>query len=314
MEQVQKVHRMNSEQFERFIETEIFTRIHAVENTTHTHEHEPEPSLNISNIKKRYPHLQELCNYFERSAALSTLREDKKFTLPSPVILLGKPGTGKTDFCFFVAAQLHAEAHLFDCSCSSASFLLTGMSSTWRGAKRGLIYELVHGENTHAKPFLILDEIEKSNPNTQHPIMPALGNLFEPVTASKFCDEFSGEHANANEINFICTANNLETIPEYILNRCEIIECPNPTREQQMNVIKSLWNDLKCDIFADDFSLSPGALELCSNLGLRAVKRALTHAVALAVLNKKTVVSEIEIKHAIASSNSSKAARIGFIQ
>jgi len=188
------------------------------------------------------------------------------------------------------------------------------MSSTWRGAKRGLIYELVHGENTHAKPFLILDEIEKSNPNTQHPIMPALGNLFEPVTASKFCDEFSGEHANANEINFICTANNLETIPEYILNRCEIIECPNPTREQQMNVIKSLWNDLKCDIFADDFSLSPGALELSSNLGLRAVKRALTHAVALAVLNKKTVVSEIEIKHAIASSNSSKAARIGFIQ
>jgi ATP-dependent Lon protease len=59
----------------------------------------------------------------------------------------------------------------------------------------------------------------------------------EKSTSKNFKDNFFGVEVDASGINYIFTANSLETIPKPILNRLRIFEIPDYTEDQLRDVV-----------------------------------------------------------------------------
>jgi ATP-dependent Lon protease len=72
-----------------------------------------------------------------------------------PILLLGDPGVGKTHFGKRLAKALGTEFEFISMNALSAGFVITGSSSSWRGAKCGKVAErLVRGQ--FANPVVLL--------------------------------------------------------------------------------------------------------------------------------------------------------------
>lgn len=231
----------------------------------------------------------------ERASALATLRPDRGFILPAPVLLVGPPGIGKTDFCqYFTGSQLHME--LIDGGTLTAGFEITGASPVWRGGKAGRVYEALKAGSRN--PLIVIDELDKITENTVSPVYGAIGGLLEQSTAARFRDEFTGEMIDASHINWVFTANELNSIPAHIIDRCEIIHCDAPSATQLRIVIKSIWEAVATKLHASNLTLSSSAIDgLIKGTGsFRLLKRALTNAVATCVMkqNDEIQFSDVE--------------------
>ncbi|SNS63594.1 ATP-dependent Lon protease [Noviherbaspirillum humi] len=157
-----------------------------------------------------------------------------------PVLLLGEPGVGKTHFGKRLASVLGTEFEFISMNALSAGFVITGSSSTWRGAKCGKVAErLVRGR--FANPVVLLDEVEKATGSTQSDPMAALYQLLEPETSRAFHDEFIDVDLDASQVFWVLTANSLEGIPEALLSRMAVYDVPSPTPEQAAGIAQRIY-------------------------------------------------------------------------
>lgn len=201
-----------------------------------------------------------------------------------PVLLLGDPGVGKTHFGKRLAAVLGTEFEFISMNALSAGFVITGSSSTWRGAKCGKVAErLVRGK--FANPVVLLDEVEKATGSTQSDPMAALYQLLEPETSRAFHDEFIDVDLDASHVFWVLTANSLDGIPPALLSRMAIYEVPAPTPDQAAgiarNVYAGLLRELKLQNMAED--LSDSVLDKLSTVSPREMRKALLDGLGFAV-------------------------------
>lgn len=201
-----------------------------------------------------------------------------------PVLLLGGPGVGKTHFGKRLAAVLGTEFEFISMNALSAGFVITGSSSTWKGAKCGKVAErLVRGK--FANPVVLLDEVEKATGSTQSDPMAALYQLLEPETSRAFHDEFIDVDLDASQVFWVLTANSLDGIPPALLSRMAIYEVPAPTPDQAAgiarNVYAGLLRELKLQNMAED--LSDSVLDKLSTVSPREMRKALLDGLGFAV-------------------------------
>lgn len=201
-----------------------------------------------------------------------------------PVLLLGEPGVGKTHFGKRLAAVLGTEFEFISMNALSAGFVITGSSSTWKGAKCGKVAErLVRGK--FANPVVLLDEVEKATGSTQSDPMAALYQLLEPETSRAFHDEFIDVALDASQVFWVLTANTLDGIPDALLSRMAVYEVPAPTAEQAAAIARrvyaALLRELKLKHVAED--LSEGVLDKLSEVSPREMRKALLDGLGHAV-------------------------------
>jgi ATP-dependent Lon protease len=160
-----------------------------------------------------------------------------------PILLLGDPGVGKTHFGKALGTALGTEFRFVSMATLSASFVLSGMSSSWKDSKPGMVAKALV-EGLLCNPVFMLDEIDKTGGDAQHDPLGALYSLLESETAAEFVDEYLEVPMDARGITWVFTANDARTIPDPILNRMCVYDVPAPTPEQSRTIAASLYRQL----------------------------------------------------------------------
>lgn len=226
-----------------------------------------------------------------------------------PLLLLGDPGVGKTHFGKRLAAVLGTEFEFISMNALSAGFVITGSSSTWKGAKCGKVAErLVRGK--FANPVVLLDEVEKATGSTQSDPMAALYQLLEPETSRAFHDEFIDVDLDASQVFWVLTANTLDGIPPALLSRMAVYEVPAPTAEQAATIAQRIYSGLLRELKLQnmDDELKGTVLDKVSEISPREMRKALLDGLGFAVAagRAELLPEDVRVK------NDSAKRRIGF--
>ncbi len=169
------------------------------------------------------PHLEAVIDRI-----LNAMSPHRSINIP-PVLLVGRPGCGKTTLAQELALLLALPAVTFDVAgVSDANFL--GVDMRWNTGAAGLHLDLISSDKI-ANPLIIMDEIEKMGGSIRNgDARKVLMGLLEPRRSQAFFDPFLGRPIDVSAMNWIFTANTTKGIPVPFQNRIEIIRCSSPKR------------------------------------------------------------------------------------
>lgn len=257
----------------------------------------PSSAAALATLYEDCPNFNEVLDDLKRYLGLA-LAGGASFNV-MPVLLLGDPGVGKTHFGKRLAAALATEFEFISMNALSAGFVITGSSSSWKGAKCGKIADrLVRGK--YANPVVMLDEVEKATGSTQSDPMAALYQLLEPETSRAFHDEFIDVDLDASQVFWVLTANSTEGIPAPLLSRMAVYEVPAPTPQQAAGIGQRIYAGLLRELNLKDLDteLKEGVLGKLADVSPREMRKALLDGLGYAVAAGRTalVPEDLHIK------------------
>lgn len=197
----------------------------------------------LDQLRALFPNFLEAINEIERQLIVSSYGS-RAFHLPTPILLAGTAGIGKTAFINALAESLGVRNHRFTCSDQNASFTLTGLAAGYATAQPGDIYRLVVEERC-ANPIVLLDELDKAgSTDEKFGVEQAFFSLLEPLSSSKYKDICMGIEFDASHISYIATANDTEAISAPIRSRLQVINVEAPSADQSRTICQNLYATL----------------------------------------------------------------------
>lgn len=163
-----------------------------------------------------------------------TAREPAPFRIP-PLILLGAPGIGKTQWAQRVAAAFGVPAITVDVGAANGgTFALNGVERGFSNAAPGRLVRSMLA--THlVNPLVIIDELEKApeRANTTRGLLPGLADVLKSMTeassATTWTCPFFQLPFDLSRVSWIMTTNSLDGVPAPLIDRCRVISLPDPT-------------------------------------------------------------------------------------
>jgi len=263
---------------------------------------------NINDIKGKLDNSHYgLTEIKERILEYVALKNNNK-NLRSPIIcLVGPPGTGKTSIARTIASALNRKFYKISVGGLNDTSELMGHRRTYIGSNPGKIIQGLRKCNSK-NPVFLIDEIDKMTINHKDDPTGALLDILDSEQNTEFVDNYIEEPFDLSQIFFILTANTLDSIPDPLKDRLEIINISSYTEYEKIDIIKKyllpkILENNKIDnkiISISDEILSYLISAYTSEAGVRELSRVLEKLIRkLIVLGKsheRTKLSRIRLK------------------
>lgn len=159
----------------------------------------------------------------------------------SIMLLVGPPGVGKTSIGRSVADALGRKFYRFSVGGMRDEAEIKGHRRTYIGALPGKLVQALKDVEV-SNPVIMLDEIDKLGASYQGDPASALLEVLDPEQNKEFLDHYLDLRVDLSKVLFICTANQLDSIPAPLLDRMDTIRLSGYITDEKVAIAKNhLW-------------------------------------------------------------------------
>ncbi|XP_017107612.2 lon protease homolog, mitochondrial isoform X1 [Drosophila bipectinata] len=192
----------------------------------------------------------------------------------------GPPGVGKTSIAKSIARALNREYFRFSVGGMTDVAEIKGHRRTYVGAMPGKLIQCLKKTKIE-NPLVLIDEVDKIGKGYQGDPSSALLELLDPEQNSNFLDHYLDVPVDLSRVLFICTANVIDTIPEPLRDRMELIEMSGYVAEEKIAIARQYLIPLAmndCGLTDEQIKITEDALNMlirsyCRESGVRNLQK-----------------------------------------
>ena len=197
-----------------------------------------EDNLEITNARKVLDEdhfgLQEIKERILEQLSVLKRNPDAK----APILcLVGAPGVGKTSLGQSIARALGRKFERFSLGGMHDEAELRGHRRTYIGAMAGRLLQAMRRADA-LNPVILLDEVDKMGRDYRGDPAAALLEVLDPEQNKTFRDNYLDLAFDLSKVLFITTANSLDTIPQALLDRMEILRLSGYSEEEKEQIAR----------------------------------------------------------------------------
>ncbi len=182
----------------------------------------------------------------------------------SIVCLVGPPGVGKTSIGKSIARALGREFYRFSVGGMRDEAEIKGHRRTYVGSMPGKIVQALKATQV-MNPVVMLDEVDKIGTSYHGDPASALLEVLDPEQNRDFLDHYLDVPCDLSNILFLVTANLLDTIPEPLKDRMDVLRLSGYILEEKVEIARKYLipkNRKKMGLKTTQISFDKAALAL----------------------------------------------------